>query len=327
MSRAVFVSAGGDPFILLLVHKLFKERWYDEVDRFWVCYNNHSKIPLDVVSEVLGKLVKDPKVNLMYYQRGIGNGMPITQMCHASHEDNVMLLEDDGFIFSNGVVDECFKKIEDGSYDAGGSPRFSCGVEVGEASKKKYNLDYTGYGDVGPNFWPNFFFCKREDLMKTDMNFASKTWEAGERSEELDHTFKEQNHGDTFVWTSVQMRAMGLKFFEVPQNHASPTELADKELKTMNYIGDPMRWIHGGSLSAGMGGYLSGEVPGHETKQQRQEMETRVAFWTIASDVIEGFDDFKKVYKEGIKSLTANAKLNTGRINAKIKLYKELMYV
>ena len=48
MSKAVFLSAGGDPFLALFAIKLWKERWYDEVDKFWVCYNNHSGVPLEV---------------------------------------------------------------------------------------------------------------------------------------------------------------------------------------------------------------------------------------------------------------------------------------
>ena len=97
MSRAVFVSAGGDPFILLLVVKLFQDRWYNEVDKMWICYNNNSGIPLSVVKELLSRLTEEPKIRIIYHPTGIGNGRPITEMTLISQEDNVMLLEDDGF--------------------------------------------------------------------------------------------------------------------------------------------------------------------------------------------------------------------------------------
>ena len=58
-----------------------------------------------------------------------------------------------------------------------------------------------------------------------------------------------------------------------------------------------------------------------------QEMESRAAFWTIASDVVDGFTEFKKQYKQGIDDLIAREKLDRDRINIKIKIYRELMNV
>lgn len=329
MTKAVFMSSCGDPFITMFAHKLFMERWYDEVDTFYINFNNHCGVPQEVVSEFCSRIVKDPKVHLIYHPRGIGNGRPITEMTLVSREDLVMLLEDDGFIFESGIVNKHFQTIESDLADAIGSPRFSCGNEIGEALKKKYNLDYTGYGDVGPNFWPNFFFCKRADLLKTDLDFASKSWIPGEYSKEMDHTFETVNHGDTFVWTCIQLRALGLRFHNIPQHKADVYEIESKEKKEMNWhpMFEPMKWIHGGSLSAGIGGYLSGRLPDVSHDAAKQEIESRVAFWTICSDQVEGFDEFKKVYKDGIESLITNSELDRGRIDKKVNLYKDLMRV
>lgn len=327
MTKAVFLSSGGDPFLLLFVHKLFRERFYDEVDTFYVNVNLHSPVGADVGAEVASRLVKDPKVHLIYHPRGIGNGRPITEMAQVCREDLIMLLEDDGFIFEHGKVSACFQKIESDLCDALGSPRGSCGQEIWDASKEKYGLDYTGYGDVGPNFWPCFFFCKRSDLLKTDLNFASKSFLPGEYSKELDHTFKEVNHGDTFVWACMQLRAMGLRFESVPQFHASPTEPDDKKNGDMNWRGSIPYWIHGGSLSTAWGGYLTGSAPDLSNENAILELETRVAFWTICSDVIDGFDKFKVEYKKGIENLTTVGQLSRGRINSKVNLYRELMRV
>ena len=63
MSRAVFLSSGGDPFLSLFVLKLFQERFYDEVDKFYICYNNHAGVPIEVVSEFMARVVKEPKVH------------------------------------------------------------------------------------------------------------------------------------------------------------------------------------------------------------------------------------------------------------------------
>lgn len=329
MTRAIFVSSCGDPFITLLAHKLFRERWYNEADTFYINFNNHCGVPQDVVSEFCSKVVQDSKVHLIYHPRGIGNGRPITEMTLVSREDLVMLLEDDGFIFDSGIVNKCFQSIESDLCDAVGSPRFSCGQEIGEALQKKYKLDYTGYGDIGPNFWPNFFFCKRADLLKTDLDFASKTFQAGEYSPELDHTFKEVNHGDTFVWSCIQLRAQGVRFHHIPQHKADVYEIESKQKKEMNWHSSqqPFGWIHGGSLSAGWGGYLSGQMPDVSHDSAKQEMESRVAFWDIASDVIDGFEEFKKEYKQGIENLIVGCDLDRNRIKEKISIYRELMKI
>ena len=325
--RSVFLSSGGDPFLGLFVYKLFKERFYDEVDEFMVCYNNHCGVPQEVVSEFLSRLVQDKKTDIIYHPRGIGNGAPITEMTKISKADTVMLLEDDGWVFTPGIVNKWFQQIESDLTDIVGSPRFSCGNEVAEVSKIKYNLDYSFYGDVGCNAWPNFFVCKRKDLLRTDMDFGSHTWKPGEYSKELDHTFKEINHGDTFVWASIQLRALGLRFQSIPQHHADPFEIENKEKKQMNWINGEPTHIHGGSLSAGYGGYLSGRIPDVSNDSAMQEMETRCSFWTIASDIVEGFDEFKKQYKQGIENLIDKAGLKKGRIDKKIEIYRGLMKI
>lgn len=592
MTRAAFLSAGGDVFLSSFVFKLFKERFYDEIDRLWICFNNHAATPPDVVAEFLGVVSRDPKVRIIYHPVGCGNGRPITEMTLLSKEDYVMLLEDDGFIFNSGIVNKCFQKIEsdlcfiagtkiqtlegekniedirkgdlvltrqgfkkvlkslvtgerevitrlgitgtpehpfittkgikafkdltisdtiyswnqslsciekrsiediqslnidntefitqkestknlslsidkfgstilekylldmwfiiktiilsimnppiyncypiqntcltmplpqkellnqnetlnslekkqkygtlvnlggngivkwlkeDGKIkklskrlakyvqnflklftrkgqrivqgnvktnhaivynltikdaheyfannilvhncDVVGSPRFSCGDEIGEASKKKYNLDYSGYGDVGPNMWPNFFFCKRKDLLRTDLNFGSKSFVPGEYSKELDHTFRTVNHGDTFVWGCIQLRALGLRFHQIPQHHADVYEIESKNKSEMNWhlSQQPFDWIHGGSLSAGYGGYLSGSAIPATDDSSIQEMESRVAFWELCSDYTDGFTEFKKQYKQGIVNLINNAKLEYNRIAQKKTIYKTLM--
>lgn len=325
MSRAVFLSAAGDPFTALFALKLFQERWYDEVSKFYIGLNNHCGVPQEVVEEFLATVSREPKVVLIYHPCGIGNGKPIGHMTQIAVEDHVMLLEDDGFIFTPGIVDEHFKMIESGEVDVVGSERFSCGVEVGEASKKKYGLDYSAYGDVGPNYWPNFFFCKRADLLKTDLDFASHTWKAGEYCPHLDHTFKADNHGDTFVWAGVQLRALGLKFKNVPQHHADPYEIENKFKGEGNWIGERPRWIHGGSLSAGWGGYLSGQIPDVSHEVAKKEMETRVAFWKICVRNVMGFEKFREEYLKGIENLISGAKLDIRNIDKKMIIYKELM--
>lgn len=324
MTRAVFLSAGGDPFIASLAIKLWRERWRDEVTAFYVSYNNHSQVPVEVVQEFLQRISADPKIHIIYHPNGIGNGMPITEMSLIAKEDLVMLLEDDGFIFSQGVVDDCFKKIESGECDALGSPRSSCGPEVTEAMVKKYNIDISGFGDKGVNYWPNFFFCKKKDLLATDLNFASKKFGKEEYYPELNCVFTEDNYGDTFVWADIQMRYNGVRFADIPQHHAHPYDI-EYAMQYTNLFDGKTRWVHGGSLSAGWGGYLSGRIPDVSTDMAKQEIESRVAFWTIAVKYTEGFDKFRISYASGIEDLIIGANLDRHRIDKKIEIYRNLM--
>lgn len=319
MSRAVLMSSGGNVFESLMVLKLFKERWYEDVDRFYINFNNHAGTPDSAVAEFLSKIV-DPKVHLIYHPEAIGNGPPITELLKICKEDLVMLLEDDGMIFES--IDEEFKRIENGECDLLGSPRYTHG-EVAEAAKLKYNLDYSGLGDRGFGWWPNFFFCKREDLLKTDLDFGSNEYPKGKYFNELNHVFEETCYTDTFTWASIQLRYLGLKSCDIPQHHADPFEVESKAKGENNWVTKP-KWIHAGSLSSGWGGYLSGNIPEIQSETNMREIETRVAWWTICSDV-DGFDEFKAEYKKGIENLIVGAKLDRKRIDQKINLYRSLI--
>ena len=327
MTKAVFLPLSGDPFVALFSIKMW-ERWADEVDRLYINYNNHAGVPQEVVSEFLSQ-IKNPKIHLIYHPTGIEHGQALKELTRISQEDLIMFLEEDAYIFQEGIVSKYFKMIEDGETDIVGSPRGSCGMEIWDASKEKYGLDYSGYGDMGPNWWPNFFFCKRSDLLKTDLNFGSIQFKPEEYCKELNHTFKTVNNGDTFVWASIQLRAMGLRSISIPQHHASPNEIEDKVKEEQNWHPSlqPFDRIHIGSLSAGWGGYLSEVLPDVSHDSSKQEIETRVAFWTIANEATEGYGEFKLKYQEGLFNLIKGANLDEDRILKKIQIYRELMNI
>ena len=327
MSRTVLLTSSSDPFLMSLCYRMFKERFYDEVNSFRINLNNCSRFPVEVTQELISNLIKDPKVKLIYRPEGGDPGQAIRELLITATEDTVMLLEEDAYIFNPGTVDKYFSMIESGETDLIGSPRGSCGNEIWDVSGKKYGLDYTKYGDNGANFWPNFLFCKRKDMLKTDLNFGSKLFPAGSYCKELDYTFKEDNCGDTFVWASMQLRALGLKVTEVTQHKADPYEVQNKEAGDMNWRLMPFDWIHAGSLSSGYGTYLSGQIPNIVDDGGKQEMETRCAWWSIAAMTTQGFDKFKTDYLQGVSSLVKNANLNLERIEKKVNLYRELLRI
>ena len=326
--RAALMSTCGDVFITSLVIKLWNERWRDEIDKFYINFNNHCQVPSGVVGEFMRNIANDKKIVIIYHPVGISNGPPQVELLKLCNEDLILLLEDDFFIFESGIVDNYFKKIESGETDIVGSPRYTIG-EVAEAAKKKYNLDYEGYGDRGFGWWPTGFFCKREDLLRTDLDFGSKKYPKGEYFKELDHTFENDDYTDTFTWTSVQLRYLGLRSIEIPSHKADPYEEDSMRNKMMNWhpTQQPFNHIHGGSLSTSIGGYLSGRVPDVSPKGALEEMESRIAFWTIALGATNGFDSLRSEYANGIDQLTKNINADGDRIAKKIEIYKNLMLV
>lgn len=323
MSRAALLSTCGEVFPTLLLIALWDSRWRDEIDHLYINFNNHCQVPSKVVAEFVERIAKDPKITLIHHANGIGNGPPQVELLKICTEDNILLLEDDFFIFRPGIVDNFFKRIESGETDLLGSPRYSYG-EVADAAKVKYNLDYSGTGDKGFGWWPTGFYCRREDLLKTDLDFGSKEYRAGVYFKELAHTFKETSYTDTFTWASIQLRYLGLRSIDIPQFHSSPYEIEEFEKKELKWAENP-GYIHAGSLSSGWGGYLQGRIPDVSHEAAKKDIESRVAFWIICSDVAEGFDNFKKEYKAGIEQLIENAHLDRDRISAKIKIYRDLM--
>lgn len=325
MTKCALLSTCGDPFTTSLCLKLFKERWYNEIDKLYINFNNHCQAPPEVVGEFIKNFANDPKIVIIYHPNGIGNGPPQVENLKLATEDLVLLLEEDFLIFESGVVNNNFKKIESGEADLLGSPRYAYG-EVANAAQKAYNLDYSGEGDKGFGWWPAGFYCKREDLLKTDLDFGSKKYSKDEFFIELNHLFKEDNYTDTFTWTSIQLRSMGLTSIDIPQNHASIYEVEEKQKGILKWA-KPIGYIHGGSLSAGWGGYLSGRLPDTSTEDAKREIETRVTFWTLCMEATSGYVEFKKEYIQGIQNLTKNANLDNRRIADKFELYKNLLRI
>lgn len=322
MSRAAFLSAD-DPLVSLLFLKFFKDVWSDEVDKLYVCFN--SDVDKKVADYVEKRFKESPKVVWIYVDHSIGNGEPLNRCLDLCGEDLIVLMESDGYVYKRGVLDGCFARMEGGECDALGSPRGSCSMELWKLSMERFGHP-SGYpGDVGPNFWPCFLFVKRKDLLRTDQNFASKRFPRGVYVKELDWTPRDDDQcGDTFVWASIQLRAMGLRFCHVPQCKIYPAHNLLQDLH-------PFGWVHAGSLSSGWTGkYLRRDgYPGLQADKLSSitdffERETRVAFWMMAA-YLEGYEEiaeFKREYLEGIGRFIDHHGLDKKRIAEKIRGFK-----
>jgi hypothetical protein len=143
MSRAALLPTPGDPFLLTLWSYFFKNVWGKEIDKLYICINN---IFLPESTEYIKSLFKDCSnveiefIDLISHPNVVGDhGKIIAHMLNQVEEDYILLIEDDGFIFKPGYVNDYFLKLENYEYDLIGSRRGSCSDVIIEQSKIKYN--------------------------------------------------------------------------------------------------------------------------------------------------------------------------------------------
>ena len=352
-SRAAILPFPGDPFLLFYWLHLFDKVWQDEVDRLYIYLN--SPIEKQVVDYIREMCLQRPKINFVYNDVQIEHGEAINRTLDIVTEELVMLVEDDGFIFKQGAVDKCFRLLESGNYDIVGSKRGSCSTELLDRAKQIWDLSYDGEGDQGPNFWPNFFFCSKALLLKTDRNFASRAWVKGE----IIHTLQDYPvevavvASDTFVSASFQLRNLipAERIFYVPQYHGHPSD--EEHFKQGRYLFDGRApWCHIGSLSSGVGGLLRDdrnrcltrrkidppqdktilEPQWCQTDMERGEFERRVQWWQRfamfwnenATKENPYMNDFWLVYTQAVDQIIRQYNLNRKAIMRRQDIYASL---
>ncbi len=319
----MFLPFTGDPFLLKKWLDCF-EVWKEEVDSLYVIIN--APLPTETGMYILKLLEKchTKKLSYEFVNHNVDHGPALNQMLEKCNEDLILLIEEDGFIFKKGQVDKCFKMIEDGEYDIVASPRGSCPQELWEAENKLWSET----PEQQPNFWPNFLFCKRSDLLRTDRHFSATAWKKGDYIPQLDHTVQsEVVPSDTFVWTSIQLRGLGLRVKLLEQYHAMVEDLEYKD-KIEGVFDRKAPWIHFGSSSTWFNMLLNPELP--EIHGTPQEWEVRAAYWLMCwQDAQEGLPEsmkeFSEQYKTGIDRLIKEYTLSEARVRYRAELYRNLV--
>ena len=320
MNRAVLMTSV-DPFVALLGYH-FSKNYIDEIDKLYILCGH----PWKELGEFVGDyLADDPKVVYKYLPQITPLDKMYNTLLDMSHERNVMFLEDDGFILKKGAVGHYFNELESGKYNIIGSPRASCTPGIWNQAKLKFKLNYEGAGDKGPNFWPCFLYTNRQLLEDTDRYFGDQRWEPHTYMHPLDWTTEEEEAGDTFVWMSLQMRALTGRILEIPQN-----KTIGNAYKKGDYIGDVgkhLDWIHAGSLSSGIEGFFDGNSYLRLKNTQKEELESRAAWWNIAMHLkpYDGVKGLKKDYVDGWRNFVQDLGLDTGNINKKISLFSTFL--
>ena len=348
MKRTAILPFPGDPFLLAYWLRSFY-KWQHYVDRLIVYMNSPIE---EVVVDYCRKLcsVFGDKIYFVHIDKQLEHGECINNALDLVQTEYVMLIEDDAFIFKPEIVDFCFERLN--SFEIVGSKRCSCAQEILDRAGEIWKLAYQGEGDQGPNFWPCFFFTKTYNLIDTDRRFGARAWFKGDVIHSLGNYVVKGDviHGDTFVNTSLQLRAKFRQdsIFTVPQFHAHPDDLKHFDTLYEHGIFNPKAsWCHIGSLSSGVGGLLKDnndrclsrrtvDDPKEETKlpveycqtdMEHQEFERRTQMWLTfweTAEVTPEIQEFHKLYGEAVERIIRQFGLNRKRIRVRQEAYKKI---
>lgn len=325
MSRAVILPTPCNPFLLTYWLDMYLKNVADEVDTLYVHAN--ANVRQDVY-DYIREMFNIPNVVFMFTDHQIEHGIAIDKILDRVKEDYVMLIEDDCYTFKPGLVNKMFVLLENNQVDVVGSKRGSCGQEILDASKAKYDLDYSGFGDSGCNFWPAYFFIKTDDLRATDRHFHAKEWRAGTYISELDYTVKENQYGDTFVNTSIQIMAKfpqdRIKYIQ--QYHASPADDI-LSIRKQGLFDGKAKHTHIGSLSS-FNARRDITPPVMNNQMEKKEWERRIAFWLkgweVSQPVNNAMVGYSNLYKQKLDELIETMGLSISRVRQFQNIYKKL---
>lgn len=353
-SRAAILPYPGDPFLIQYWLDNFYRMWANEIDALYiVCNTPIEQKVVEYITFLCTEGVDEkttPRIDFTYVDHHIQHGDAINIALEKVTEDYVMLVEDDSYVIKSGMIDWCFTQIESGLYDIVGSKRGSCHTEIMEAARNTFAIEYEGVGDQGPNFWPCFFFTKRQILLSTDRDFNSRAWVQGELIAPLNHEVEAPVvSSDTFVWASLQLRTIipEGRIWYVPQYHAHPDDY--KHYESRQYLFDGHApWTHIGSLSSGVSGAIMDDQGRSLSKRTREEphgptvlpaawcdinsefsqmeWERRVQWWLTfwerrdQNEIIE----FAEAYKKGLDQIIDQFHLRIKRIKQRQEIYKTI---
>lgn len=237
MSRAVVTHFDGDPFTLYAWLVLYEKYWRGECDKVYMTvYYNPKTVPANVIDFERRMLADFPEIEADIQAESkppeLGNQITLGKVT----EDYVGLIESDGYIYARGMVDQCFRLMENESQDIVAPPWFLI-------DEPYFNGDLQSKG-----FMRCFTFVKKSILDQTDLDFLPRTIPANTRLTDNYCTSKAVDL-DCFGWLSWQLLLLTSKITTTPGNVLGP----DNILAPYSNF----KWVHVRQMSSsaiGMGG-------------------------------------------------------------------------
>lgn len=329
-SRAVLLPHFGDPACLYYWLGWFSSTLHKEVDALYVYSSNIlNKEHEAVLASMIIAAEKDTGVPCYFFPSlaPVQHGTAIANMMVMCKEDLVVLMEEDTIVHKEGHVDAAFKRIESGEVDAVGSRRASCADIITKKCAEKFGPipQPDDSFDVGYNFWPNFFFAKKKDLLRTDGNFNAFGRSKGMAIPEIGiDRLEDDVAGDTFVWASIQLRNMGLKFGYVEQYHGHPDDPTHYRLHK-NVFDPRAGWVHHGSLSGWRD--MIADEPVLTEGVDPNEMARRLQWYKTFIEFFEQtklLHRFVEKYKSGIRAHAMLYGISMNQLEKRQLIYKKL---
>lgn len=237
--RAIITHFDGDPFTLNFWLMLYDKYWRGEVDRIYMTVT-HDEVHVHsaIVAYNKKRLAAYPEIHVTYIDHHIYPEQANQLSYKNVTEEQVGFIESDGFVFGKGVVDQCFRLLDQGQDIV--APKW----ELISDPYVKATFGHQG-------FMRCFFFSKKSLLDKTDMDFMPRHMNA---SETMPNTSLRTSYAmdlDCFGWMSLQLAFLEPKITFVPANVVHPASVLDPN----RYWNFP--WLHVRQMSSsalGLGG-------------------------------------------------------------------------
>lgn len=341
MSRAALLPTPGDPFITAAWLNLYKKVWAPEVNKLYVHLNSRLEDP---VMDYVKNMFTEHEADITFTKMWASHGKALKVIYDKCEEDHICLIEDDGYITRKTVVDQCFKKVEEGHFDCVVTTRGSCTESIRLREAQFFGL--TGDLFWKPNFWPCFFFSKKETLKDSNNFDTIPSLPTGSYIKELDWTTPEPISMDTFGQVSYELRAKRLKFLHLEDGRSTTEDLWLSKANQGIFANPPIApWIHFGSTSSGISGSLLDEnmrplenrtvgspynLPVMEDDHIKDDNERRISLWILCHrhfpiPLSSPAYSFNKTYGDAIERFINGCDLNRNRLQQYINIYSQLL--
>jgi hypothetical protein len=162
MSRAVVTHFDGDPFTINAWLVLYEKYWRGECDTVYATiYYNPKVVPAEVINYNKNLLGDFPEINVTIDKNPGPPEKGNQDSLKKVKEDYIGLIESDGLIYAKGVVDQCFRLLENEGQDV-------------VAPHWRLIIDPYMNGDLhSKGFMRCFMFIKKSILDQTDLDFRS----------------------------------------------------------------------------------------------------------------------------------------------------------
>ena len=312
--RAVLLPSIGDPFVLKFWLYCF-EKWKQNVDKVYISIAPPKEEKYQPVIDFAKQMAEGFQV--------VGEGKEMNTtfndlLMNPMPEEYFLLTQDDAYIFDPGLVEACFRSIEEGWTDIVASNQFTYPAWLNEYLIPIYPKEEK-QANRGLAFYPNFFFGKVKDIQEAKSGIGVQQWPKGEKIEYLNDRILEDNADmDLMGALSIELRHKGLKWQYVPQYQDGYWEQwKDKKIP----------WTHVTGLSSIWQSILEGvtnpDAYPHSVMLQR--LTWYVLFYEMFNREFGDIQWFVDEYKNTIDKIMKMSGVTSEELEPRIKYFKALL--